>query len=105
MSRPLSPVALPGRCAYCNRLLRSMAPGRPSHRATRDHILPRCMGRVPQEVRNLRLSCSRCNTLRAQVGHCPAVLRLVLEALPRFGGQARVAAEALNVWRPEGIPA
>lgn len=69
--------SFPGRpCCYCGRRMMLTA-GRPRH-PTRDHILPRARGRPHIEVRNLRMACRGCNSMRGALGHCPAVLLIVL---------------------------
>lgn len=53
---------------------------------TRDHVLPRAWGRIADGgVRNLRPCCSTCNTMRAVVGHCPAVVAVLLAELRARG--------------------
>ena len=90
------------RCSYCATLLRTTKPGRPTRRLTRDHILPRCMGRSISGVRNTRFACERCNALRAQVGHCPGVLSIVLHMARECSGDTRRAAQLLGVWKQRG---
>ena len=90
------------RCSYCRRILRSTLPGRPTRMLTKDHILPRAWGRGMTGVRNTRLACQRCNRLRADVGHCPAALALVLQFTPLRGGSNQRAARYLRVWAPGG---
>lgn len=100
MARPASRIlrrVLPGPCAYCGRQLRSSLPGRPTRQATIDHILPRAWGRGFTNLRNYRLACLRCNQLRGNVGHCPAVLAITLQEARRFSGDVYAAARWLGV--------
>lgn len=85
------------RCAYCHTILRSTAPGRPTRMLTRDHIMPRRRGRLPDGVRSTRAACARCNQLRARCRHCPAAALLALHFAPAFGGDPLRAARWLGV--------
>lgn len=51
---------------------------------TADHIRPRCWGPPPAATLNFCAACAGCNTLRAALGHCPAVLLLALRLRADF---------------------
>jgi hypothetical protein len=82
-------------CAYCARQLWDV-PDRARSR-TKDHVLSRKLGSVPNNVRNLRPCCYECNTLRNELGQCVGALMLaVIEGHARQVGK-RQAALALGM--------
>lgn len=67
-------------CTYCRRALNALRDH--ADQATRDHLLPRRRGRLPNGVRNTVPACRRCNELRARVGHCRCTLACLLDVHP-----------------------
>jgi hypothetical protein len=66
------------RCRHCGQRLHDGPRTAPENRPTRDHIVPRRWRADPVPgARATWLVCFACNQLRAELGHCPAVLAIV----------------------------
>ena len=81
------------RCCYCGNQLYTRAERpdvEPGNLLTRDHIVPRaCRRPLPDDVRTTRRCCHACNQLRAQLGHCPAMLAIAREMAQAWRLQSR----------------
>lgn len=97
------------RCRHCGNTLFSR---RESPRAaignqlTADHIQPRPWRvDLPMGVRITWPACRACNELRAELGHCPAMLHFARDLARAFGLRRREAVIAFQLHKPPAEPA
>lgn len=97
------------RCRHCNAALftRREKPAAPmGNQMTIDHIQPRPWRvALPPGVRTTWPACRACNGLRAELGHCPAMLHFARDLARALGLRRREAVIAFQLHKPPAAPA
>lgn len=97
------------RCRHCGAALFTLAesPRAPiGNQRTADHIMPAPWRvRLPEGVRATWPACRACNQLRAQLGHCPAMLHFARHLARALGLRRREAVTAFALDHPPAAPA